>query len=362
MALRLAVQQGHGHHVGDDLLVREQPDLLDDVADAAAQLDRVDVGDVLAVEHDPARGGLDQPVDHLQRRRLAAAGRADQADHLAALHVEVELVHRDRAVGVGLAHALAAGSSGHRTPRRDAGSGARGGSVHAVTLLATAASGSRTPTACYSRLVNEWFCGDYFTDRKHELIDATVQHIWITIVSRSLLGLVHRLPARAARPARCRASRPLILGVSTGIYTIPSLALFPLLVPFTGISADHRGHRPRALLAHDPGAEHCSTACVRCPTRCVESATRSGLRPPRLLLQDRAAARAARDDGRPAGRHRLDGRADHGRRPRGVRRARQPDRRRRQHRLPGRAAGRLRPLRAARGRCSTCCSSVLQRC
>ena len=53
--LRLAVQQRHRHHVGDDLLVREQPDLLDDVADAAAQLDRVGLGDVDAVEHRSAR-------------------------------------------------------------------------------------------------------------------------------------------------------------------------------------------------------------------------------------------------------------------------------------------------------------------
>ena len=77
-------------------LVREQPDLLDDVADAAAQLDRVDVRDVLAVELDPAGGRLDQPVDHPQRRRLAAAGRPDERDQLAAADVEVELAHGDR--------------------------------------------------------------------------------------------------------------------------------------------------------------------------------------------------------------------------------------------------------------------------
>ena len=29
----------------------------------------------------------------------------------------------------------------------------------------------------------------------------------------------------------------LVLGFSTGIYTVPSLALLPLLVPFTGLSA-----------------------------------------------------------------------------------------------------------------------------
>ena len=104
--LRLAVEQRDGHHVLLDALVGEQPDLLDDVADAAAQLDRVGVGDVLAVEPDPAGGGLDEPVDHLERRGLAAARRADEADHLAARDVEVELVDGDGPVGVGLADAL----------------------------------------------------------------------------------------------------------------------------------------------------------------------------------------------------------------------------------------------------------------
>ena len=33
------------------------------------------------------------------------------------------------------------------------------------------------------------------------------------------------------------AGTPILIGVSTGLYTVPSLALFPLLVPFTGLSA-----------------------------------------------------------------------------------------------------------------------------
>jgi hypothetical protein len=104
--LALAVQQGHGHHVGQHHLVGEQPDLLDDVADAATQLHRVGVGDIDAVEVDPPGRRLDQPVDHLQRGRLAAARRPHQADHCATWDVEVELLHRHCAVGVGLAHAL----------------------------------------------------------------------------------------------------------------------------------------------------------------------------------------------------------------------------------------------------------------
>ena len=103
--LRLAVQQRHGHHVGDDALVREEPDLLDDVADAAAQLDRVGGGDVLAVDLDGAGRRLDEAVDHLQRGRLAAARRADQHHHLAGEHLEVEVLHRDGVVVEALAHA-----------------------------------------------------------------------------------------------------------------------------------------------------------------------------------------------------------------------------------------------------------------
>ena len=51
-----------------------------------------------------------------------------------------------------------------------------------------------------------------------------------------LLGLVLAFPlALAAR--RLPRLESMILGVSTGLYTIPSLALLPMLVPFTGLSA-----------------------------------------------------------------------------------------------------------------------------
>lgn len=99
----------------------------------------------------------------------------------------------------------------------------------AVTLLARSAEPS-----CYSRTVNEWFCTDYLVDRRPELVDATVQHLGITIVS-VLAGLLLALPLALAarRYPRLESS---ILGFSTALYTIPSLALFPLLVPFTGLS------------------------------------------------------------------------------------------------------------------------------
>jgi osmoprotectant transport system permease protein len=100
-----------------------------------------------------------------------------------------------------------------------------------VTLLVQTASGP----SCYSRLTNEWICGQYLQDRQAELVDATVEHIAITVVS-VLLGVVIAFPL-ALLARRLPRLESTILGFSTGIYTIPSLALFPLLVPFTGLSA-----------------------------------------------------------------------------------------------------------------------------
>jgi osmoprotectant transport system permease protein len=88
--------------------------------------------------------------------------------------------------------------------------------------------------SCYSLLVNHWWCPSYLRDRQDVLIDATKEHAQITILS-VLLGLLMALPLSilARRVARLET---LILGAATVVYTIPSLALFPLLVPFTGIS------------------------------------------------------------------------------------------------------------------------------
>ena len=88
--------------------------------------------------------------------------------------------------------------------------------------------------SCYSRYVNNWWCGDYYVDRKQELIDATVEHLTITALA-VLLGLALALPLAllARRFARLEST---ILGFCTGIYTLPSIALFPLIVPFTGLT------------------------------------------------------------------------------------------------------------------------------
>jgi osmoprotectant transport system permease protein len=103
-----------------------------------------------------------------------------------------------------------------------------------VTLLAAPLQSAAEP-ACYSRLTNEWFCWQYVQDRQSELVDATVQHLGLTLAS-VVLGVVIAFPL-ALTARRYPRLESTVLGVSTGIYTIPSLALFPLLLPFTGLSA-----------------------------------------------------------------------------------------------------------------------------
>jgi len=99
-----------------------------------------------------------------------------------------------------------------------------------VTLLVEA----EAEPSCYSSLTNEWICWQYVSDRHSEIVDATVQHLGLTVAAVvAALVIAFPLALSARRHPRLETT---ILGVSTGIYTVPSLALFALLVPFTGLS------------------------------------------------------------------------------------------------------------------------------
>ncbi|WP_329383658.1 ABC transporter permease [Streptomyces sp. NBC_01716] len=82
---------------------------------------------------------------------------------------------------------------------------------------------------------NEWICGEYLRSRSQELMDATVQHIWITVVS-VLIGLLVAFPLALLARAKPAFAGP-VLGLTTLLYTIPSLAMFSLLLPFFGLSS-----------------------------------------------------------------------------------------------------------------------------
>lgn len=89
------------------------------------------------------------------------------------------------------------------------------------------------PHDCLAR--NEWICGQYLSTRRHILWDAVVQHLQLTVVS-VVIGLAVALPlAIAARRWRWAAGP--VLGLTTVLYTIPSLAMFSLLLPLYGLSA-----------------------------------------------------------------------------------------------------------------------------
>ncbi|WP_419996829.1 ABC transporter permease [Streptomyces boninensis] len=82
---------------------------------------------------------------------------------------------------------------------------------------------------------NEWICGEYVRSRSQELVDATVQHVWITVVSVAI-GLLVAFPL-ALLARRYKAVAAPVLGLTTLLYSIPSLAMFSLLVPWMGLSA-----------------------------------------------------------------------------------------------------------------------------
>ena len=72
--------------------VREQTNLLDNVADVTAQRHRVHFVGVFAVNQDVAAARRNQAINHLQRRGFPAAGRAKQNAHFTFRYVEVDVV------------------------------------------------------------------------------------------------------------------------------------------------------------------------------------------------------------------------------------------------------------------------------
>ncbi len=86
-----------------DVEVGEERVGLEDRVDVA--LERRHVGDVLAGEVDAALGRVLEPADHPQRRRLAAARRAEQREERALRDLEVERVDGDH-VAEALGHAV----------------------------------------------------------------------------------------------------------------------------------------------------------------------------------------------------------------------------------------------------------------
>ncbi|MGP3923978.1 ABC transporter permease [Streptomyces sp. 8N616] len=81
---------------------------------------------------------------------------------------------------------------------------------------------------------NDWICGEYVSSRSQELVDATVEHVGITSASVAI-GLLVAFPLALLARRRGAFAGP-VLGLTSVLYTVPSLAMFSLLMPLFGVS------------------------------------------------------------------------------------------------------------------------------
>jgi osmoprotectant transport system permease protein len=79
-----------------------------------------------------------------------------------------------------------------------------------------------------------WIRWAWVRDHTDDIVERLVAHIELTAITLGI-GIAIALPLGVAC-FRWRRVYPTVLGVAGVIYTIPSLALFALLIPFTGLS------------------------------------------------------------------------------------------------------------------------------
>src|SRR5690625_1072220 len=85
---------GHRRDIPGNRPMRKQPNPLDDIADAKAELLQPHGRGVLPLQQNLTRARLDQPVDHAERRGFPAAGGADQRQHLALIDGKADIIDR----------------------------------------------------------------------------------------------------------------------------------------------------------------------------------------------------------------------------------------------------------------------------
>ena len=132
---------------------------------------------------------------------------------------------------------------------------------------------------------NPWLSWSYLHDNADAILAATRQHVTLTAVSVGL-GLLLAIPL-ALLARRSRRLETVILGVAGVIYTIPSLALFAVLAPITGLTAKTVviGLTAYTLLVL---VRNVLTGLQGVPDDVVEAARGMGLSPLQLLVRVQA--------------------------------------------------------------------------
>ncbi len=102
-------------------------------------------------------------------------------------------------------------------------------------LLSGGADLAAGPVLAQDAFPNPWISLDYVRDNADAILAATRQHVTLTLISVGL-GLLLAVPL-ALLARRFRRLETPVVGFTGLLYTIPSLALFAVLAPVTGLTA-----------------------------------------------------------------------------------------------------------------------------
>ena len=129
---------------------------------------------------------------------------------------------------------------------------------------------------------NPWLSWAYLHDNADAILAATRQHVTLTLLSVGF-GLLLALPL-ALLARRSRRLETLVVGTAGVIYTVPSLALFAVLAPITGLTDTTVviGLTAYTLLVL---VRNTLAGLQGVPADVVEAARGMGLGPGRLLLR-----------------------------------------------------------------------------
>ena len=90
------------------------------------------------------------------------------------------------------------------------------------------------PAAGNCLLRNSWICGKYISTRKDSILTDLRQHVILTVVAVAI-GFALSVPL-SLFVRRFRRTEAAVIGLTSVLYGIPSVALFAVLVPFTGLT------------------------------------------------------------------------------------------------------------------------------
>jgi osmoprotectant transport system permease protein len=84
-------------------------------------------------------------------------------------------------------------------------------------------------------LRNSWICGKYLSTRKDTILADLHHHVILTLIAIAI-GFAISVPM-SLFVRRFRRTEGAVIGLTSVLYGIPSVALFAFLVPFTGLTA-----------------------------------------------------------------------------------------------------------------------------